>query len=154
MWMLTHGHKLRINWGSKVWFTYYLFLCKVNCILTCCCGHFAERKSEKSQQNNHWLLTFWIYRSLRCKCTSTDWFLFTCLVISSAWKRANICCLVVASVSSPAASAIRVWACSSLCISVLTECKETLTQGPFPHRDRYAVYILLFSIIHILQERF
>lgn len=55
---------------------------------------------------------------------------------------------------APATSAIRVWACSSLCISVLTECKETLTQEPFPHRDRYTVYILLFSVMHILQERF
>lgn len=45
-----------------------------------------------------------------------------------------------------------VWACSSLCISALTECKETLTQEPFPHRDRYTVYILLFSVT--LRERF
>lgn len=40
--------------------------------------------------------------------------------------------------------------CSSLCICVLTECKETLT--PSQHRDKYTVYILLFSVTHILKE--
>lgn len=35
---------------------------------------------------------------------------------------------------------------------MFTECKETLTQEPFPHRDRYTVYILLFAFMHILRD--
>lgn len=37
---------------------------------------------------------------------------------------------------------------------MFTEFKETLTQEPFPHRDRYTVNILLFSVMHILKRDF
>ncbi len=164
MWTLTHGHKLRI-WAikhaihaksfidlddrfqiSKVGFDKFLFLGKVNCIFTCSCGQFAERKNHT-----------WISDNQSLRSTSTYWFLLLVRLFSQPvclYVCMNICRLVALSVSSPAASTFRVWVCSYLCISVLTECKETLTQEPFPRRDRYTVYILLFSVMHILQERF
>lgn len=44
-------------------------------------------------------------------------------------------------------------ACSSLCVRVLTECKETLTQEPFPQRSVHCFTYCCFSVMHIVRER-
>lgn len=68
------------------------------------------------------------------------WRLWLEMILESEVKFDPFCCPVILWASPAAASAIRAWVCSSLCIGVLTECEETLTQETFPHRDRYTVY--------------